>query len=64
MSAKAKTVKMIGRKHFTLELMETEAGAYYIVSEVRGQKYFSEPITDLKIALFNFDSQLIKLEGN
>lgn len=64
MISKAKTIKMIGRKHFTLGLMEADSGSYYIVCEVRGQKYTSEPIKDLKIALANFDTQLVKLEGN
>lgn len=64
MSAKAKTIKMIGRKHFTLALMETETGSYYLIADVRGAKHFSEPVTDLKMALSAFDSQLIKLEGN
>lgn len=57
-------VKMIGNKNFVLELIESNSGRYYIVYEREEGKKFSEPFTDLKLALDLFDIKLQELEGH
>lgn len=60
-----KCIKMVGNKHFVLELAESTKGKYYIMEEdARGNKDYSEEMTDLSLALFLFDIRLQNLQGN
>lgn len=64
MLAKAKILKMIGERHFVLELVESESGSYYIVEEIKGTRHYSGPILDYKIADHAFYERLLELQGH
>jgi hypothetical protein len=62
--SKAKCLKMIGKKNYVVQLMESESGSYYIVTEQDEKKDFSPAIQDLNTAMSVFDTVVQQFEGN
>jgi hypothetical protein len=60
----SKTIKMIGRKNFIVELVELDSGLYCVRHEVNEKMHFSESIQDFNLASYLFDLKLQELEGN
>lgn len=60
----SKTLKLVGTKNFTVELVELDSGMYCVRHEVDEKMHFSEKITDYNIASYMFDLKLQELEGN
>lgn len=58
-----RVIKMIGKKHFVLTLVETENHEYIIEQETEGGVTTTFPMQDLMIATMVFETMLQKLEG-
>jgi hypothetical protein len=60
----ARCIKMIGTRNFIVELMESESGSFYVVTEIDEVRKFSPPIRDLNTAMAVFDTTVRNFEGN
>ena len=59
-----KLVKMLGNKHFCVEMFELENGHYFIRTESGNEAELSESIEDFNTASFLFDLRVQELEGH
>jgi hypothetical protein len=60
----SKTIRLIGRKHFEIRLIQHPDGTYTVESTIRGYSTTIGPFIDYSLADHAFEQELVDLEGH